>query len=44
MFNILVYTDKDATVPNEWLDSDPHMIQGNAEQVCAFPPLSHPKN
>ncbi|KAM0754674.1 HORMA domain protein [Meredithblackwellia eburnea MCA 4105] len=33
VFNILVYTDKDTKVPTEWIDSDPHMISGNAEQV-----------
>ncbi|KAI5479079.1 mitotic spindle assembly checkpoint protein MAD2 [Pseudohyphozyma bogoriensis] len=33
VFNILVYTDRDAAVPKEWIDSNPHMIQGNAEQV-----------
>ncbi|CAG8593908.1 6153_t:CDS:2 [Diversispora eburnea] len=31
-FNILAYTDKDAEVPVEWGDSDPHIIE-NAEQV-----------
>ncbi|KAL8286495.1 hypothetical protein RQP46_004512 [Phenoliferia psychrophenolica] len=33
VFNILVYTDLDTKVPTEWIDSDPHMISGNAEQV-----------
>lgn len=33
VFNILVYTDLDTAVPKEWLDSDPHMINGQAEQV-----------
>lgn len=32
VFNILIYTDKDAEVPTEWIDSDPHMIK-DAEQV-----------
>jgi mitotic spindle assembly checkpoint protein MAD2 len=32
-FNILVYADKHAEVPLEWVDSDPHFIQKNAEQV-----------
>ena len=40
MFNILVYTDLDTAVPKEWIDSDPHMITGNAEQVR--PPSSRP--
>ncbi|CAG8498262.1 1399_t:CDS:2 [Acaulospora morrowiae] len=31
-FNILAYTDRDAEVPIEWGDSDPHIIE-NAEQV-----------
>ncbi|CAG8516308.1 4894_t:CDS:10 [Paraglomus brasilianum] len=31
-FNILAFTDKDAEVPNDWGDSDAHLIQ-NAEQV-----------
>lgn len=33
VFNILVYTDLNTEVPLEWVDSDPHMISGNAEQV-----------
>ena len=32
-FNILAYTDKDAVVPTEWVDSDPKYITRNAEQV-----------
>ncbi|KAI8823489.1 DNA-binding protein [Fimicolochytrium jonesii] len=32
-FNILAYTDKDAEVPAEWIDSDPRLITKNAEQV-----------
>jgi len=32
-FNLLVYADRDAEVPVEWVDSDPHFIQKNAEQV-----------
>lgn len=37
-FTILAYTDKDTEVPTEWMDSDPHGIKGNAEQVgrCAM--------
>ncbi|GAA5852645.1 hypothetical protein JCM8547_002577 [Rhodosporidiobolus lusitaniae] len=33
VFTILTYAKKDTDVPKEWLDSDPHMIIGNAEQV-----------
>ncbi|KWU42145.1 HORMA domain protein [Rhodotorula sp. JG-1b] len=33
VFTILTYAKKDAEVPKEWLNSDPHMILGNAEQV-----------
>ncbi|GAA5912144.1 spindle checkpoint protein MAD2 [Sporobolomyces salmoneus] len=33
LFTILTYTKKDTEVPKEWLDSDPHMIIGDAEQV-----------
>jgi len=29
----LAYTDKDAVVPTEWVDSDPKYITRNAEQV-----------
>jgi len=29
----LTYAKKDTEVPKEWIDSDPHMIIGNAEQV-----------
>ncbi|KAI9096966.1 mitotic spindle checkpoint component mad2 [Phlyctochytrium arcticum] len=32
-FNILAYTDKDAEVPAEWVDSDARLITKNAEQV-----------
>jgi mitotic spindle assembly checkpoint protein MAD2 len=32
VFDLLVYADKDATVPVEWEDSDPYFI-ANAEQV-----------
>ena len=32
-FNILAYTDKDIQVPSTWIDSDPKLIQNNAEQV-----------
>ncbi|KAJ1981999.1 Mitotic spindle checkpoint component mad2 [Dimargaris verticillata] len=32
-FNILVYADKDAEVPTTWIDSDPHYIKKNSEQV-----------
>ncbi|TPX55168.1 hypothetical protein PhCBS80983_g05541 [Powellomyces hirtus] len=32
-FNILAYTDKDAEVPAEWIDSDARLITKNAEQV-----------
>ncbi|KAH6587569.1 hypothetical protein BASA61_006295 [Batrachochytrium salamandrivorans] len=32
-FNILVYTDKNALVPDTWVDSDPKLISHNAEQV-----------
>ncbi|RKP35174.1 HORMA domain-containing protein [Dimargaris cristalligena] len=32
-FNILVYADKDADVPTTWIDSDPHYIKKNSEQV-----------
>ncbi|KAJ3086262.1 Mitotic spindle checkpoint component mad2 [Quaeritorhiza haematococci] len=32
-FNVLAYTDKDAEVPAEWIDSDPRLITKNAEQV-----------
>ncbi|KAJ3159760.1 Mitotic spindle checkpoint component mad2 [Geranomyces michiganensis] len=32
-FNVLAYTDKDAVVPAEWIDSDPRLIERNAEQV-----------
>ncbi|KAJ3010870.1 Mitotic spindle checkpoint component mad2 [Thoreauomyces humboldtii] len=32
-FNILAYTDKDAEVPAEWIDSDAKLIARNAEQV-----------
>ena len=32
-FNILIYADRDAEVPVEWVDSDPHLIQRNVEQV-----------
>lgn len=31
-FNLLVYADRNATVPSEWIDSDPKYIE-NAEQV-----------
>jgi mitotic spindle assembly checkpoint protein MAD2 len=31
-FNLLVYADRAATVPSEWIDSDPKYIE-NAEQV-----------
>ncbi|GAA5898444.1 hypothetical protein JCM5296_000434 [Sporobolomyces johnsonii] len=33
VFTILTYAKKDTEVPKEWIDSDPHMILGNAEQV-----------
>ncbi|POY76812.1 hypothetical protein BMF94_0064 [Rhodotorula taiwanensis] len=33
LFTILTYAKKDTEVPKEWIDSDPHMILGNAEQV-----------
>ncbi|ORY73254.1 HORMA domain protein [Leucosporidium creatinivorum] len=33
VFTILTYAAKDTEVPKEWIDSDPHMIIGNAEQV-----------
>ncbi|GAA5932027.1 spindle checkpoint protein MAD2 [Sporobolomyces koalae] len=33
VFTILTYAKKDTEVPKEWIDSDPHMIIGNAEQV-----------
>ncbi|BGO90417.1 hypothetical protein NBRC10512_004098 [Rhodotorula toruloides] len=33
VFTILMYAKKDTEVPKEWIDSDPHMIIGNAEQV-----------
>ncbi|GAA5840978.1 hypothetical protein JCM9279_001278 [Rhodotorula babjevae] len=33
IFTILTYAKKDTEVPKEWIDSDPHMIIGNAEQV-----------
>ncbi|GAA5934926.1 hypothetical protein JCM3775_001683 [Rhodotorula graminis] len=33
VFTILTYAKKDTEVPIEWIDSDPHMIIGNAEQV-----------
>lgn len=36
-FTILAYTDKDTEVPSEWMDSDPHGIKGNAEQVSPPP-------
>ncbi|KAJ1659110.1 Mitotic spindle checkpoint component mad2, partial [Dispira simplex] len=32
-FNILVYADNDAEVPTTWIDSDPHYIKKNSEQV-----------
>ncbi|KAI9225969.1 MAG: DNA-binding protein [Piptocephalis tieghemiana] len=32
-FNLLAYTNKDTEVPMGWVDSDPHLIQKNAEQV-----------
>ncbi|KAJ3178460.1 Mitotic spindle checkpoint component mad2 [Geranomyces variabilis] len=32
-FNVLAYTEKDAVVPAEWIDSDPRLIERNAEQV-----------
>ena len=32
-FNILAYTDKDAMVPGAWVDSDPKLIEKDAEQV-----------
>ncbi|KAK9767183.1 Mitotic spindle checkpoint component mad2 [Basidiobolus ranarum] len=32
-FNILVYADKDVEVPTTWIDSDPHYIKKNSEQV-----------
>lgn len=37
VFTILTYAKKDTEVPKEWIDSDPHMIIGNAEQVSLFP-------
>ena len=37
VFTILTYAKKDAEVPKEWLNSDPHMILGNAEQVSTVP-------
>jgi len=36
VFTILTYAKKDTEVPKEWIDSDPHMIIGNAEQVRAL--------
>lgn len=33
VFTILTYAAKDTEVPKEWIESDPHMIIGNAEQV-----------
>jgi hypothetical protein len=35
VFTILTYAAKDTEVPKEWIDSDPHMIIGNAEQVAS---------
>ncbi|KAI8927056.1 DNA-binding protein [Entophlyctis helioformis] len=32
-FNVLVYTDRDADVPETWIDSDARLITHNAEQV-----------
>ncbi|KAI8620342.1 mitotic spindle checkpoint component mad2 [Chytriomyces sp. MP71] len=32
-FNVLAYTDKDADVPVQWIDSDARMVTKNAEQV-----------
>ncbi|KAJ1956526.1 Mitotic spindle checkpoint component mad2 [Dispira parvispora] len=32
-FNILVYADNNAEVPTTWIDSDPHYIKKNSEQV-----------
>ncbi|KAJ3154398.1 Mitotic spindle checkpoint component mad2 [Geranomyces variabilis] len=32
-FNVLAYTEKDAVVPAEWIDSDPRLIERQAEQV-----------
>ncbi|TPX37005.1 hypothetical protein SmJEL517_g00784 [Synchytrium microbalum] len=32
-FNVLAYTDKDAEVPPEWVDSDAKLITRNAEMV-----------
>ena len=32
-WNILAYTDKDAPVPTEWVDSDAKLITKNAEKV-----------
>ena len=32
-FNILAYTDKSVEAPAAWVDSDPKLIEKNAEQV-----------
>jgi len=32
-FNILAYTDKDADIPQTWIDSDPKYIKHNQEQI-----------
>ncbi|ORY59329.1 DNA-binding protein, partial [Neocallimastix californiae] len=32
-FNVLAYTDKNAEVPQTWIDSDPKYIKFNQEQV-----------
>jgi len=32
-FNVLAYTEKDAEVPQTWIDSDPKYIKFNQEQV-----------
>lgn len=32
-FNVLAYTDRDAVVPHEWIDSDARLIERGAEQV-----------
>lgn len=43
VFTILTYAKKDTEVPKEWIDSDPHMIIGNAEQVRLLVLLLSPR-
>jgi len=32
-FNVLAYTDKNADVPQTWIDSDPKYIKQHQEQI-----------